>query len=169
MREKVIAYVVRRRAQRIQLLVFDHVGMPEAGTQVPAGTVNPCETPVEAVLREVSEEVGVADPEVVAYLGQYCYFSAGRHEHHLRHVFLLTPPAPLPESWTITVGGDGEDRGLLFHCFWIDVAYAAAALAGEQGLYLDPARCAELLPPSVHRRTTMSPLPSSVYRVGVLL
>jgi hypothetical protein len=33
---RVAAYVIRHRAVP-ELLVFDHVGVPEAGTQVPAG------------------------------------------------------------------------------------------------------------------------------------
>ncbi|MEU3216285.1 hypothetical protein [Streptomyces sp. NPDC006971] len=39
---RVAAYVIRHRAAP-ELLVFDHVGIPEAGTQVPAGGVRPGE------------------------------------------------------------------------------------------------------------------------------
>lgn len=38
-RIRVAAYVIRNRAVP-EVLVFDHIGMPEAGTQVPAGESN---------------------------------------------------------------------------------------------------------------------------------
>ena len=59
-RPKVLAYVVRPGETGPELLVFDHVGIPEAGTQVPAGTVDPGERPEQALVREVLEETGVA-------------------------------------------------------------------------------------------------------------
>ena len=59
---KVLAYVVRGD----DLLVFRHADFPTAGLQVPAGTVEPGEPPVEAVLREVREESGMAAVEVTA-------------------------------------------------------------------------------------------------------
>ncbi|HLE30393.1 MAG TPA: NUDIX domain-containing protein, partial [Anaerolineales bacterium] len=59
MKHKVLAYITRRRNGRTQLLVFTHRDFPEAGVQVPAGTVEPDE-PVEAALfREVHEESGL--------------------------------------------------------------------------------------------------------------
>ncbi|WP_411156418.1 NUDIX domain-containing protein [Nocardia cyriacigeorgica] len=54
-RIRVAAYVIRYRTTP-QLLVFDHVDLPEAGTQIPAGGVHPGEALDEAVLREVAEE-----------------------------------------------------------------------------------------------------------------
>ncbi len=48
-----------------ELLVFDHVGMPEAGTQIPAGGVRPGEGLEAAVLREVVEETGLATASVI--------------------------------------------------------------------------------------------------------
>jgi hypothetical protein len=44
---KVLAYITRTRNGQTQLLVFDHGDDPQAGTQVPAGTVEESET-VEA-------------------------------------------------------------------------------------------------------------------------
>ncbi|MCX4736709.1 NUDIX domain-containing protein [Streptomyces sp. NBC_01363] len=63
-RIRVAAYVIRNRAVP-ELLVFDHIGMPAAGTQVPAGGVEPDEETEHAVLREVAEETGLSSATVV--------------------------------------------------------------------------------------------------------
>ena len=42
---KVLAYVTRLRNGDVELLVFDHRDAPEAGIQVPAGTIEPGESP----------------------------------------------------------------------------------------------------------------------------
>src|SRR6476661_1052380 len=44
-----------------RLLVFSHSFAPEAGMQVPAGTVNDGEDPDSAVMREAYEEAGRTD------------------------------------------------------------------------------------------------------------
>jgi 8-oxo-dGTP pyrophosphatase MutT (NUDIX family) len=65
--EKVAAFVTRDRddpAGRREFLVFRHDN-PAAGIQVPAGTVEPGESPREAVLREVAEEAGLTGLIVV--------------------------------------------------------------------------------------------------------
>ncbi|MBA2247495.1 MAG: NUDIX domain-containing protein, partial [Chloroflexia bacterium] len=48
-----------------RLLVFSHPLSPEAGIQVPAGTIDDGETPEEAVLREASQETGLPSLTVV--------------------------------------------------------------------------------------------------------
>ncbi len=53
--DKVTAFVTNPSGA---LLLFAH---PYAGIQIPAGTVEPGETPETAVLREVAEETGLAD------------------------------------------------------------------------------------------------------------
>jgi 8-oxo-dGTP pyrophosphatase MutT (NUDIX family) len=63
---KVTAFVTRESERGRELLVFRH---PSAGVQLPAGTVEPGETPEEAVLRELSEETGLTDVEIVRPLG----------------------------------------------------------------------------------------------------
>lgn len=62
-RIRVAAYVIRVRTVA-ELLVFDHVGMPEAGTQVPDGGVEPGEELASAVLREAAEETGLTTATV---------------------------------------------------------------------------------------------------------
>jgi NUDIX domain-containing protein len=51
---KAFAYITNRN----RLLVFIHPFAPEAGIQVPAGTIKADERPKEAVLREAFEETG---------------------------------------------------------------------------------------------------------------
>lgn len=57
--EKVVCYVTHQD----RLLVFTHLDVPltVAGVQVPAGTIEPGETPRQAALREVREETGLTD------------------------------------------------------------------------------------------------------------
>ncbi|WP_309569841.1 NUDIX domain-containing protein [Deinococcus sp.] len=52
LRERALCYVVRG----VHLLVFEHPHVPVAGVQVPAGGVEPGETPEEAAVRELLEE-----------------------------------------------------------------------------------------------------------------
>lgn len=64
--EKVTGFVTRPSEAGYDLLLFEH---PYAGIQIPAGTVEAHETPEEAVLREVSEETGLAPLAVCCHLG----------------------------------------------------------------------------------------------------
>ena len=61
---KVAAFITRDTPAERQLLVFRH---PDAGIQLPAGTIEVDETPEAALLREVREETGLA-VEIVAHL-----------------------------------------------------------------------------------------------------
>ncbi|MCA9930236.1 MAG: NUDIX domain-containing protein [Anaerolineales bacterium] len=63
---KVTAFITRERPQGRELLVFHH---PNAGIQLPAGTVEPGEDLETAVLREVAEETGLTQVRIVRYLG----------------------------------------------------------------------------------------------------
>ena len=66
MLEKVTGFVIRKLATGQELLILQH---PFAGFQLPAGTVNPGETPKHAILREVAEESGIKNALVKADLG----------------------------------------------------------------------------------------------------
>src|SRR5215207_5415661 len=52
--DKAFAYITSRRG----LLVFTHADFPDAGVQVPAGTIRQGERPDLAAVREVFEETG---------------------------------------------------------------------------------------------------------------
>ena len=54
--EKVTAFIIRKSKDGNDLLLFEH---PNAGIQIPAGTVEDQETPEKAIIREVAEETGL--------------------------------------------------------------------------------------------------------------
>lgn len=135
-RLRVAAYVIRWRAAGPELLVFDHVDFPEAGTQVPAGGLEPGETPADAAVREVAEETGLTGAGLVAELG------VSDHPHPVTgqprrttYVQLDVPDGPVG-PWAHRVAGDGEDGGLRFACRFIPLPLAAR-LADHQDEFLD--------------------------------
>jgi 8-oxo-dGTP pyrophosphatase MutT (NUDIX family) len=63
---KVTAFIIRPGAEGVELLLFRH---PHAGVQIPAGTVEPDETPEQSVLREANEETGLSKLRIVSRIG----------------------------------------------------------------------------------------------------
>ncbi len=113
---KVVAYVLRDR----DLLVFTQPRSPEAGLQVPAGTVREGEEAAAAALREVEEETGLSDVELVRPLGvqEYDMAAYGRDEIRERHVFELRVEGDLPSVWTHYEEHDGLAPPTPFEFSW---------------------------------------------------
>ena len=130
---KTYAYLVRRRHLAPEVLVFRHRDFPEAGVQVPGGTVEAGETLETAVVREVFEESGLRDLRIVRYLGALEYYAAEREERQLRHFFELEAPLLLTESWIHTVTKGESDAGLVFLFEWWPLDRAIRELSGRQG------------------------------------
>lgn len=107
-RIRVAAYVIRRRAVP-ELLVFDHVGMADAGTQVPAGGVEPGEELSYAVLREVAEEAGLPDATVLREVAVDERPHPETRRPRRTTFFLLRAPEDTPDAWLHRVRGDGAD------------------------------------------------------------
>jgi len=131
--EKTYAYIT----QGDQLLVFRHVDFPDAGIQVPGGTVNPGEPLRAAVLREAFEETGLAGLEIVSALGDaWCNMTEmGKlGEVHHRHYFHLRCVDPLPASWRHEerFPSDGSPP-ILFEFFWTPITGAAGLLIADMG------------------------------------
>ncbi|MEU6002641.1 NUDIX domain-containing protein [Streptomyces sp. NPDC047197] len=114
-RIRVAAYVLRYRAVP-EVLVFDHVGMPDAGTQIPAGGVRPGEGLEEAVLREVAEETGLLTGTVVRQIAVEDKPHPESGAPRRTTFFLLRAPADTADAWHHRVHGDGDDAGLTFAC-----------------------------------------------------
>ena len=127
-RSKVLAYVTRGE----ELLVFRHRDFPDAGLQVPAGTIEVGEDPQDAALREVREESGLTDVRVVGFLGRYLYDAAPhRDEAHDRHVYHLELTGSAEQSW-LHYETDPSDGGppIAFSFFWMSLRDPELRLAG---------------------------------------
>jgi ADP-ribose pyrophosphatase YjhB (NUDIX family) len=115
-RKRVVGYVTCGR----ELLVFDHKGMPDVPTQVPAGRVDSHETLEEGLRREIEEETGVTGVEIVRELADSAEFERlfGRGVHE-SHAFHATVEFDGPDAWEHPVHGTGMDAGLVFLCRWV--------------------------------------------------
>jgi 8-oxo-dGTP diphosphatase len=125
-RRRVLAYVTRERDGGTELLVFDHRDDPDAGTQVPAGRVDSGETLAQGVLRELHEEAGLEQAEIIRelpILGDWAH-----RDPHDNHAFEVRLRATTPDSWEHVVHGDGEDAGMVFVYRWVQVDDSALCL-----------------------------------------
>ena len=89
-----------------RLLLFTHPKSPEAGIQVPAGTIEPGEDPQDAVMREATEETGLTELRYEQFLAQDTrdMRDCGRDELQYRWFFHLCCTRAILASWR-TCGG----------------------------------------------------------------
>ncbi|MGX1676437.1 NUDIX hydrolase [Streptomyces sp. NPDC055400] len=133
-RIRVAAYVIRHSTVP-ELLVFDHVGMPEAGTQVPAGGVRPGEDLGQAVLREVAEETGLLTASVIREVVTEDKPHPDTGQPRRTTSFLLQAPTDTANAWDHRVWGDGDDAGFTFACRYLPLPLKRA-LADDQDTHL---------------------------------
>ena len=133
---KVFAYITNRN----RLLVFRHTDFPEAGIQVPAGTVLPNEDLEVAVLREAEEETGLADLTIKTYLGEHIrnMEDVGKKEIHHRHFYHLFCGGDPPEEWQHdeTSPSDGGSSPIRFEFFWAEMPDQIPELIADHGFML---------------------------------
>ena len=102
------------------MLCFRH---PLAGNQVPKGTVEQGENVVEAAIRELREESGVAYGGAPVLIGSFTRRAGagpkeeGPEERHEWHLYLMTMEG-LPSAWTHAAVGSAEEEGLVLEYFW---------------------------------------------------
>lgn len=141
-KHKVFGYITRAN----QLLVFSHTDHPDAGIQIPAGTVENNETIEEAIIREASEETGLKDISIVKFLGKTEYLNENNNELYIRHFFHLKCS---DEKLNLDKWEHGEknsiehftdiDRvyGMIrFSFYWVDIANADNVLNSGHGAML---------------------------------
>jgi 8-oxo-dGTP diphosphatase len=133
--EKVVAYIT----QGDQLLVFRHTEFPEAGIQVPAGTIEPGESREDAVLREVREETGLEELTVCSFLGTADVDLAqfGRDGVHRLYFYHLEHYGRAPARWLHYERdpSDGSPAPIEFEFYWVRFPGSVPNL-GQQGVFL---------------------------------
>jgi 8-oxo-dGTP diphosphatase len=125
---------------RSRLLVFSHPLSPEAGIQVPAGTMRDGESPEDAVLREAREETGLDRLTIVGLLGRQEFDARplGRDEIHDRWFFHLTCDEETPDQWRHGEH-DPSDRSsevIPFDFFWADLPDGVPPLIADHDRFL---------------------------------
>ena len=139
---KVVAYIVREKSGRRELLTFTHRDFPEAGIQVPAGTVEDGEEIEAGLRREVVEETGLHDFDIVREVATYNWVHPVTGNIHERHVFLIAAPTSTPDEWEWVETDGGKKpklEGYVFRYGWADLANEID-LAGDLGDYLHAIR-----------------------------
>jgi 8-oxo-dGTP pyrophosphatase MutT (NUDIX family) len=126
---RVVAYVIRGD----ELLVFDHRDVPRAGTQVPAGRLDPGESLEQGLARELDEEAGIR-ARLVRELGQVTRDHGEEVGTYETHYFQLETDEPR-DSWEHVVHGNGDDAGLVFAYRFVPLT-PPPLLAGNQGEFL---------------------------------
>lgn len=120
-KRKVMAYITHGN----RLLVFRQPDHPEAGIQVPGGSVHDDEPLDAAVLREAFEETGLDGLTLVRFLGEsrHDWSPHGRQEVHQRHYYHLTLAGNVPETWQHVERdpSEGDYDSVLFEFSWAEL------------------------------------------------
>ncbi len=129
---KILIYITRQHDGETQLLVFEHLDFPDAGVQVPKGTVEPGETIEFAAQREMREETGLTQLDGLHCIGSIIQppFVEGEGSEE-RNFFAMNVDGGVPDSWIHHVGGKGEDERMRFRFYWVPLN-PSLELAGEQ-------------------------------------
>ncbi|OXS59576.1 8-oxo-dGTP pyrophosphatase MutT (NUDIX family) [Bacillus sp. V-88] len=115
--KKAYAYVTRVRDGRLQVLVFQHKDIPEAGIQIPKGTVKEEEDTYSAVIREVKEETGIQKFEVEKLISADFWRNDDGAMHN-RYFYKIVCNEKA-DAWEYNPTGGGEEDGLTFQFFFI--------------------------------------------------
>ena len=137
--EKAFAYITRDN----ELLVFRHVDFPEAGIQVPAGTIQLGESMEAAVLREAYEETGLHKFHPPVHLGTTDFVSPAEPTAR-RHFFHLPLAEEAPDRWRHSERSpsEGVSDDILFELYWIGLHTPVPDLAPGHDAFLVQLRSA---------------------------
>lgn len=117
-----------------ELLLLAHPDHPDAGLQVPAGTIRAGEAASEAALRELEEETGLADVRLEGLLGEALFDMRpfGKPELHRRFFFHAVLLGPAPERW-LHAEQDGGPEPIRFELFWWGLSAGLPQLIAGHG------------------------------------
>jgi 8-oxo-dGTP pyrophosphatase MutT (NUDIX family) len=123
--QKVIAYITHGE----DLLVFEEPDFPEAGMQVPGGTLESQELPAAGVMREAAEETGLQQLRLVRSLGTVRY-APGSGKEVSRHFFHLLAGERKAEAWDHWESSPSSGGPpIRFRCRWLPLRKAPPLVA----------------------------------------
>lgn len=133
--KKALAYITHGT----ELLVFRQPDFPEAGIQVPKGTIDEDETPFQTIEREIVEETGLRETAFIQFLGEtHCDVSDSDKpvlEHW--HFFHFTLTGEKKDVWAHYELFDSASKGpILFSFFWLPIIKANEILMTGHGQFL---------------------------------
>jgi 8-oxo-dGTP diphosphatase len=137
-RRRHVAKALTYITQGGRLLVFRKPDFPDAGVQVPGGSVEAGEALEAAALREAREETGLGELVVQSYLGSVEYeLKVDVGPPHLRHFFHLAYTGPSLERWQHVELEPSTTRGApaRFELWWEPLS--SAQLDWEMDFYLE--------------------------------
>ncbi|GKV67041.1 MULTISPECIES: NUDIX hydrolase [Sporosarcina] len=134
-KRKVLAYITKGEGRHRKLLVYEQTDQPEAGLQVPGGTIERNELLLDALYREIEEESGILRDELIleGKVKSSKFFPEDKNVIYERTIFHFSYVGTKDENeWEYRVEGEGKDAGLLFSYRWMPLN-AVPKLAAKQG------------------------------------
>ena len=101
------------------MLVFT---APDRSLRFPGGTLNDDEDWLDGLRRELCEETGVNDFNVLRKLGVHAYYKPDARKYVERHDYLLSATVSLPDEFSHTVQSHDKDDGMFFDYHWMSRA-----------------------------------------------
>lgn len=117
---KVLVYVIADE----HVLVHTHVDFPEAGVQVPGGTIEEGESAIEAGRRELYEESGLKISSDIVLIHCLDFVAPWDGRLHKRHFVALGPSGITRAPFRHTVTSGIEDEGIRLDYYWLTIAEA---------------------------------------------
>ncbi|WP_342514373.1 NUDIX domain-containing protein [Sporosarcina sp. FSL K6-1522] len=138
LKRKVLAYITQEEDGERKILVFEQKDHPEAGLQVPGGTIERDEFLMDALYREIEEETGITRDllELQGKVNKTNYYPQDENIVYERNIFHLAYLGHESNDWEYRVEGDGKDAGMTFCHRWVPVK-DLPKLAGNQGQDID--------------------------------
>ncbi|MCZ2260196.1 NUDIX hydrolase [Sporosarcina sp. G11-34] len=115
-KRKVLGYITKGEDPNWEILVFKQKEHPEAGLQVPGGTIESEELIIDALYREIEEETGIPRDELIleGKVNKTSFYPKNKNTFYERTIFHLTYIGPNRSEWEHLVESDGEDDGMTF-------------------------------------------------------